>query len=318
MDTQTDARHWSETLRTFMAKDFQQALTYILSLPPDQQAHAARMLFDAWARQDPEAAVQAVQRLPEAGQQAMLAVILAHWVRLRPEAALAYLASSNQFSPDFGWQIARQALQARTDGRDPLDEAGQQRILHSVFSWLNHSTLTEAAYDRAIAQTMGILAQDRIEDAVAVLLRYADSGRMSTITDPTVFEQMATATKILGVVSGLRDYAAAVEWGRALPANSAAQAYFLSNVAYGQANQGLFPDISWLGDMEPGVARVRVIAATALGLLNASGETSLGSQVRRQLDGDQFDPDGIARILRQSSLPDAEKAALLTEIAGAL
>jgi hypothetical protein len=30
-------------------KDFQQALTYLLSLPPDQQVPAALRLFDAWA-----------------------------------------------------------------------------------------------------------------------------------------------------------------------------------------------------------------------------------------------------------------------------
>jgi hypothetical protein len=161
---------------------------------------------------------------------------------------------------------------------------------------------------------IGILSQDRIEDAAAVLLRYAASGRMSAITDPELFEQMVHAAKGLGVSFGFRDYAAAVEWGRAMQANSAAQAYFLSNVAYSQAHQGRFPDISWLADMEPGVAQVRVIAATAMGLLNASGQTPLGAQLKRQLDSDRFDPNGIAGILQQSSLPDAEKSALLTEI----
>jgi hypothetical protein len=44
------AGHGSETLRTLIEnKDFQQALTYLLSLPPDQQVPAALRLFDAWA-----------------------------------------------------------------------------------------------------------------------------------------------------------------------------------------------------------------------------------------------------------------------------
>jgi hypothetical protein len=51
-----------------------------------------------------------------------------------------------------------------------------------------------------------------------------------------------------------------------------------------------------------------------MGLLNASGQTPLGVQLKRQLDSDRFDPNGIAGILQQSSLPDAEKSALLTEI----
>jgi hypothetical protein len=178
--------------------------------------------------------------------------------------------------------------------------------------------LDEVAYDRAILQMIGVLSQNRIEDAAAVLSRYAASGRMSAITDPELFERMVVTAKSLGVSFGAKNYSAAVEWGQTMPANSAAQAYFLSNVAYSQALQGQFPDISWLADMKPGLAQVRVIAATALGLLNASGETTLGSQVKRQLDNDQFDPGGIAGILRQSSLPDAEKAALLTEIARAL
>jgi hypothetical protein len=316
-DARADGR-WSETLLTLIEKkDFQQALTYLLSLPPDQQAHAARMLFNAWGRQDPQAALQAAQRLPEeVGRQSILGFIFALWVDLRPEEALAYLASSNQFAPDFGWQIALQSLSAniRENGREPLDEAAHQRILASAFAYLNSSGLDEAAYDRAILQMIGILSQDRIEDAAAVLLRYAASGRMSAITDPALFEQMVVTAKILGVSFGARDYAAAVEWGRAMQANSAAQAYFLSNVAYSQAHQGRFPDISWLADMEPGVAQVRVIAATAMGLLNASGQTPLGAQLKRQLDSDRFDPNGIAGILQQSSLPDAEKSALLTEI----
>jgi hypothetical protein len=316
------AGHWSETLRTLMEKkDFQQALTHLLSLPPDQQAHAGQMLFTAWTHQDPQAAVQAAQRLPEeAGRQSILAVIFQQWVRLRPEEALAYLTSSTPFAPDFGWPLALQASSAITRGEsgEPLDEAARQRILTSAFAYLNSSGLDEVAYDRAILQMIGVLSQNRIEDAAAVLSRYAASGRMSAITDPELFERMVVTAKSLGVSFGAKNYSAAVEWGQTMPANSAAQAYFLSNVAYSQALQGQFPDISWLADMKPGLAQVRVIAATALGLLNASGETTLGSQVKRQLDNDQFDPGGIAGILRQSSLPDAEKAALLTEIARAL
>jgi hypothetical protein len=311
-------RPWPETLRTLMEKkDFQQALTYLLSLPPDQQAQAGGMLFDAWARQDPEAAVQAAQRVPETERQAILNIILGQWVHLQPEAALAYLASSNRFSPDFGWQIALLAISARTrgDGREPLDEAAHQRMLASAFAWLNRSGLDDVAYDRAIVQTITMLSHNnQIEDAATVLIRYAASGRMSAITDPAVFEQMVWAAKGLGGSFGMRDYAAAVAWGRAMPANSAAQAYFLSNVVFSQAIQGRFPDISWLADMEPGVAQVRVIAATAMGLLNASGETTLGAQLKRQLDSDRFDPNGIAGILQQSSLPEAEKRALLAEI----
>ena len=315
VDEHVDSR-WSENLRALMAKDFQQALTYLLSLPPDQQTQAGRMLFDIWASQDPEAAVQAAQRMPEAGRQAILTVILAQWVRVRPDAALVYLAASKQFAPDFGWQMALQALSMSTheNGREQQEEAAYQRILTSAFAYLNSSGLDEVAYDRAVLQMIGILSQNRIEDAAAVLVRYAASGRMSAITDPALFEQMVVTAKSLGVSFGARDYSAAVEWGRAMQANSAAQAYFLSNVAYSQAYQGQFPDISWLADMEPGVAQVRVIAATAMGLLNASGQTSLGAQLKRQLDSDRFDPNGIAGILQQSSLPDAEKSALLTEI----
>jgi hypothetical protein len=316
-DARADGR-WPETLRTLMEKDFQQALTYVLSLPPGQgqQLGAAHMLFGTWARQDPQAALQAAQRLPEAGRQAFLDVILAQWVRLRPEEALAYLASSNQFLPDVGWPLALQALSAITRGEsgEPLDEAARQRMLESAFSWLNHAGLDAASYDRAIVQAIHMLSGNRIEDAAAVLSRYAASGRMSAITDPELFEQLVGAAKGLGGSFGSRDYAAAVEWGRAMPANSAAQAYFLSNVAYSQAIQGQIPDISWLADMKPGLAQVRVIAATAMGLLNASGQTPLGVQLKRQLDSDRFDPNGIAGILQQSSLPDAEKSALLTEI----
>jgi hypothetical protein len=318
-DARTDG-HWPEILRTLMEKnDFQQALTYVLSLPPEQQqqqAQAIHILFAAWASQDPEAAVLAAQRLPDAGRQAILNLILAHWVRLRPEAALAYLTSSNRFAPDFGWQMALQALSTSTheNVREPMDEAAHLRILESAFACLNSSGVDEAVYDRAILQMIGILSGNRIEDAAAVLVRYAASGRMSAITDPVLFEQMVVAAKSLGVSFGARDYASAVEWGRAMQANSATQAYFLSNVAYSQAYEGRFPDISWLADMEPGVAQVRVIAATAMGLLNASGQTPLGVQLKRQLDSDRFDPNGIAGILQQSSLPDAEKSALLTEI----
>jgi hypothetical protein len=316
-DARADGR-WPETLRTLMEKDFQQALTYVLSLPPDQQAQAGQMLFTAWARQDPQAAVQAAQRLPEeAGRQSILAVLFQQWVSLRPEEALAYLTSSNPLAPDFGLQMAFQAISASTRGEsggEPLDEAARQRILASAFSWLNHAGLDAASYDRAIVQAIHMLSGNRIEDAAAVLSRYAASGRMSAITDPELFEQLVGAAKGLGGSFGSRDYAAAVAWGQAMPANSAAQAYFLSNVVYSQTRGGQFPDISWLADMKPGLAQVRVIAATAMGLLNASGQTPLGVQLKRQLDSDRFDPNGIAGILQQSSLPDAEKSALLTEI----
>jgi hypothetical protein len=312
------AGHWSETLRTLVEKkDFQQAMTYLLSLPLDQQAQAGQMLFPVWSRQDPQAAVQAAQRLPEeAGRQSFLAVLFRQWVSLRPEEALAYLTSSTPFAPDFGWPLALQAISAITRGEsgEPLDETARQRMLESAFSWLNHAGLDAASYDRAIVQAIHMLSENRIEDAAAVLSRYAASGRMSAITDPELFEQMVHAAKGLGVSFGARDYTSAVEWGRAMPANSAAQAYFLSNVAYSQALQGQFPDISWLADMKPGLAQVRVIAATAMGLLNASGQTPLGVQLKRQLDSDRFDPNGISGILQQSSLPDAEKSALLTEI----
>jgi hypothetical protein len=312
------AGHWSETLRTLVEKkDFQQAMTYLLSLPLDQQAQAGQMLFPVWSRQDPQAAVRAAQRLPEeAGRQSFLDVLFQQWVNLRPEEALAYLTSSTPFAPDFGWPLALQAISAITRGEsgEPLDEAARQRILESAFSWLNHAGLDAASYDRAIVQAIHMLSGNRIEDAAAVLSRYAASGRMSAITDPELFEQLVGAAKGLGGSFGSRDYAAAVEWGRAMPANSAAQAYFLSNVAYSQAIHGQIPDISWLADMKPGLAQVRVIAATAMGLLNASGQTPLGVQLKRQLDSDRFDPNGIAGILQQSSLPDAEKSALLTEI----
>jgi hypothetical protein len=312
------AGHWSETLRTLVEKkDFQQAMTYLLSLPLDQQAQAGQMLFPVWSRQDPQAAVRAAQRLPEeAGRQSFLDVLFQQWVNLRPEEALAYLTSSTPFAPDFGWPLALQAISAITRGEsgEPLDEAARQRILESAFSWLNHAGLDAASYDRAIVQAIHMLSGNRIEDAAAVLSRYAASGRMSAITDPALFEQLVDAAKGLGGSFGSRDYAAAVEWGRAMPANSAAQAYFLSNVAYSQAIHGQIPDISWLADMKPGLAQVRVIAATAMGLLNASGQTPLGVQLKRQLDSDRFDPNGIAGILQQSSLPDAEKSALLTEI----
>jgi hypothetical protein len=299
-------------------KDFQQAMTYLLSLPLDQQAQAGQMLFPVWSRQDPQAAVQAAQRLPEeAGRQSILAVLFQQWVSLRPEEALAYLTSSNPLAPDFGLQMAFQAISASTRGEsggEPLDEAARQRILASAFSWLNHAGLDAASYDRAIVQAIHMLSGNRIEDAAAVLSRYAASGRMSAITDPALFEQLVDAAKGLGGSFGSRDYAAAVAWGQAMPANSAAQAYFLSNVVYSQTRGGQFPDISWLADMKPGLAQVRVIAATAMGLLNASGQTPLGVQLKRQLDSDRFDPNGIAGILQQSSLPDAEKSALLTEI----
>jgi hypothetical protein len=104
-----------------------------------------------------------------------------------------------------------------------------------------------------------------------------------------------------------------LEWGFQLPEESTAQAYVLSNVAFSQTHGPALPDMPWIPEMKPGFARTRTVAAVAYGrLLVAGGDATLSSEVKRQLDTDDYQPAKLRSIVQQSALPANEKKTLLS------
>ncbi len=323
-------------LKRRIATNFRDALAYCGALPADQQGTAYHMLFARWMQQDPAVAVQAAQELPESLRAVILSQALTQLAATNPEALLAILASDTGISDELRSQYALRAL-SQIGRRDPVaalqalaamplpDAAQQAGLVNQILShwivadqatalaWLQASTVDDVTYDTALVSAIGLMLHrgDLGKDAASLFREFVESGRMDHINDPDLRAQAIFTAKSIGVALGSKDYAAALQWGFELPADSSAQAYVLSNVAFSQTHGTTLPDISWVASMEPGFARTRVVAAVAYGRLLASGASDASQALRRQLDGDVYNLDGIRTMVEHASLAPDEKKALM-------
>ncbi len=254
----------------------------------------------------------------------------------RPEAVQAILASDPGISDEQRTQLALRAIMdiGRSDpvaalqalaAMPMLDAAQKAGVMNQILShwivadkatalaWLKDAAVDDATYDGAIVSAIAQLSHsgDLTKDAATLFREFVASGRMDNISDPALRSQAVVTAKLLGVALGSKDYATALQWGFELPADSSAQAYVLSNVAFSQTHGATLPDISWVANMEAGFARTRVVAAIAYGRLLAYGAVEAGTAIRQQLDRDQYDLAGIRATVEQASLANDEKQAIL-------
>jgi hypothetical protein len=294
---------WIADMEVRLAADPASALEFCRSLPPDQQMMAFSTLFERWVRKDPESALAwlaATGDLPVEAKRRIAPYALFELGRRDPVAALNILAGSDL--PD-----------ATTRNRLTADILGGWIAMDSptALVWIRDSDVDEDTYDRAILAALQQMTGPQAANAAALFAEFVGAGRMDAMTDPTLYAQTVSAAKLLGATLGGLDYFSALEWGFGLPPDSAAQAYILSNVAFSQSHGPTLPDMPWIGKMDSGFVRTRVLAALAYGRLLANGDTTLSPEVKRQLDADDFNLPRIKAIVQQSNLPAAEKRTLL-------
>jgi hypothetical protein len=323
-------------LQRRIATNLRDAWAYCGALPVEQQATAYHILFARWVQQDPAAAVQAAQELPENLRGVILSQTLTQLAITNPEAVLAILASVSGISDELRSQFARRAI-SEIGRRDPVaalqalsalpmtDSAQQADVVNQILShwivsdkatalaWLHDAAVDDATYDTALVSAISQMSHrgDLAQDAATLFREFVEGGRMDNISDPALRSQAVLTAKLLGVALGSKDYATALQWGFELPADSSAQAYILSNVAFSQTHGDALPDISWVANMAPGFARTRVVAAISYGRLLAHGEVEAGTAIRQQLDSDKYDLGRVKAMVEQANLTRDEKQALL-------
>lgn len=325
---------WIAELVARARRDPAGTLAYCHTLPKKLQRMAFQLVFTQWVQSAPEEALRAAQALSGDLRQNMVDMTMTLWAQSHPDVVMAQLDSVDGLSSRARNRIALDALvkSHRDDPAAAIDALANARfgtpddrdrmagyllgqwIVEDgakALAWMRDSNLDDATYDRAIVFAVRHLSGQKIEDAAVLFEEFVGSGRMDDMMDKRLYREAVLSAKILGAAMGGMDYSGALAWGFELPPESAAQAYVLSNVAFSQTHGQLFPDVTWIAELDPGFVRARTIATVAYGRLMVNGDHDLFHEVKRQLDHDQIDPARLRVIVQQSKLPPLEKQTLL-------
>ncbi len=203
--------------------------------------------------------------------------------------------------------------QMRQTRVNELSRQIQMGGLEAVSNLRDLQDVDDKTYDEAILRALPNLLRRNPQDAITLLDDFIRNGRMDVSRDPEFYERAINVVKNLGVHLGSRDLREGINLGLQLPADSPAQAYLLSNIAYTNSRQDRLPSLHMLYRLPRGGAtRTRVAAGLLYGRLGYHRDTTgQTGDVKAQLDNDNFDLGTLREITSSSSLPPHEQRAIL-------